>query len=173
MVGGCLAERQLVDQRLGKAVRERCIVRFVCGRKHHEVEPHAYGIQADGTVVLFAYQKSFDAGGGGLGAWDTFRVDDIHGLVLTSRSFGGARPAVDCPISVAFAMSDALARHRPSVSVAGASPEAIETLTRQVDEAVQQLRLAQLPRVGLEGLLAEDAVGQHEQDGNPLSDVVG
>ena len=141
VVGGCLAELALLDLRLEHAVRQRRVLRFVHLRRHCEVEPHAYGIQADGHTVLFAYQTSFGAGGGSINPWKTFRLSEIHGLVLTDRPCGGARPHVESPIAVTFAQSEGVALRTADARVVDdATPGAVRELRRQVAGAVRQLR---------------------------------
>ncbi len=140
-VGGCLAQLALLDLRLEHAVRQRRVIRFVHERRHCEVEAHAYGIQADGRTVLFAYQTSFGAGGGSINPWKTFRLSEIHGLVITDRPCGGARPYAENPIAVTFTQSEAVAlRAADAREPDDTTPEALRELRRKVAGAVRQLR---------------------------------
>lgn len=140
VAGGCVVQRELLDERLGEAMRRKRVIRFVYERRQHEVEPREYGVQADGRAVLLAYSTRLGVGGGQHPAWAAFRLSEIQGLVITDRSWGGARPAVDSPIAVAFAQSEVLAVRTTDEAAAGGSPEAVTELRRQVEEAVQRLR---------------------------------
>lgn len=140
VVGGCVAEQLLLDRRIESAVRRSCVIRFVHDRKHCEVEPHAYGIGLDGHSVLFAYQTSFGAGAGSIEPWKTFRLTEIHGLVITDRPCGGARPSAESQIAVTFTQSEGVARRTARETVEGEPPGSVDDLRRRVEVAVDRLR---------------------------------
>lgn len=168
VVGGCLAQLALLDLRLEHAVRQRRVIRFVHERRHCEVEPHVYGIQADGHTALFAYQTSFGAGGGSMDPWKTFRLSEIHGLVITDRPCGGARPYAESPIAVTFIQSEAVALRAAGERVPDdTTPEALGELRRKVAGAVRQLRAQAFELRRIEADCARLAVRLARSDAPP------
>ena len=141
VVGGCITHRELLDERLVEAVSKKRMVRFVYERRRYEVEPHAYGIQVDGHAALLTFRMTPGSSGEQIQGWQTFPVSEIFGLVITDRSFGGTRPAIDSPIAVNFARTEVLSRWAAASSEATASPETVAELRRELDEAVLRLRL--------------------------------
>ena len=101
-----------MDEDLEEAMRRRLAIRFPHGGKYHEVEPHAYGIQADGYAVLLGYETAVGAGGGTLQEWKTFRLAGITDLLLTNRPWVRGRHPPDSPLAVTFACSEDIDRER-------------------------------------------------------------
>lgn len=139
-VEACVAERLLMDENLEESVRRRLAIRFSHGGKYHEVEPHAYGVQADGYAVLLGYETALGAGGGSLQEWKTFRLAGISDLSVTNRPWGRGRPPPDSPLSVTFARSEDIAPEPADSDILEAPPEAVAVLRVQVEEAVEVLR---------------------------------
>jgi hypothetical protein len=157
VVGGCVTERVTLDLRLEEAVRRKRIIRFVHDRRRVEAEPRDYGVREDGTLVLFAYETSYGAGGGGRKPWKTFPLDEIHGLVVTDRPWGGARPSVPSPVAVTFTSERSAGPEidEEADPLRTADPlDLLRPLRRNVADLVRKLRHQLLELWGLEARAA-------------------
>lgn len=140
VVGGCVTERVTLDLRLEEAVRRKRIIRFVHDRKQIEAESRSYGVREDGTPVLLAYETGHGAGGGGQKAWKAFPLDEMHGLVVTDRPWGGARPSAPSPVAVTFTGERSAAPEIDEEADRLRTSDLLEPLRRNVDEMVSKLR---------------------------------
>jgi len=74
-----------------RAIREKQVLRFNYNGHARVVEPHAYGVNATGEVVLHAFQTEGDSSSRPPPGWRTFNVGLIEELAATNERFSQAR----------------------------------------------------------------------------------
>ncbi|HZL40678.1 MAG TPA: WYL domain-containing protein [Pseudolabrys sp.] len=74
------------------AIRERWVVRLKYDPGERLIEPHAFGISAEGKLLVRAYQTEGVSKSGEHINWKLFRVDRIEKIEITQSKFIGTRP---------------------------------------------------------------------------------
>lgn len=82
----------LLMNEIAEAIRERRVIHMHYEPGARTVEPHAYGISADGNLLLRAYQTAGASASGEHENWKLFRVDRISSLRVSGETFAGPRP---------------------------------------------------------------------------------
>ena len=77
---------------IAEAIRNRFVLTFSYHGHHRVVEPHTYGMDGKGHMVLRAYQIGGTSGSGRIPAWRIFHEADILSLATTEAKFASAAP---------------------------------------------------------------------------------
>lgn len=79
-----------MNRELLQAIRQKRIIEFDYHGHHRVVEPHVYG-HYHGQEQLLGYQVGGTSSHGNIPEWRRFDVIEVHGLLVSSRTFPGRR----------------------------------------------------------------------------------
>jgi hypothetical protein len=74
------------------AIASRRLLQFLYGGYSRTVEPHTYGIDANGRLALVAFQVEGGSHSGEQMGWKTFREGEMRNTVILERHFSVPRP---------------------------------------------------------------------------------
>ena len=77
---------------IATAIRNRKLLRFDYHGHSREVEPHTYGIDANGHRALRAYQVQGGSRSRNPSGWRMFQEEDMTNVSVLADGFGGPRP---------------------------------------------------------------------------------
>ncbi len=80
--------RELIE----RAISERLVLAVDYAPGGRIVEPHAFGVSAEGKFLLRAYQTEGASASGEHEWWKLFRLDRANSIRLTGFRFDGPRP---------------------------------------------------------------------------------
>lgn len=75
-----------------QAIAGRQVLEFTYKGYRRVVEPHTYGVDANGHRALRAYQVEGGSASGSGAGWRLFHVDDMRGVRPTGLTFSRPRP---------------------------------------------------------------------------------
>ncbi len=82
-----------MNQQIVKAIREKKVIEFDYQGYHRVAEPHVYG-QNHGVDQLLVFQIGGGSSSGNLPDWRRVDIHEMTNLLITEKTFHGARPNV-------------------------------------------------------------------------------
>jgi hypothetical protein len=81
-----------ISSTIPDAIASRRLLEFLYGGYSRIVEPHTYGIDANGGLALVAFQVEGRSHSGEHEGWKTFRESEMRNIALLDRHFSVPRP---------------------------------------------------------------------------------
>lgn len=81
-----------MDQVLIRAIEQKAVIELHYHGYARTVEPHAYGVDADGIGKLRAFQTAGGSESNERQGWKIFNVGEIASIRMTASLFVSARP---------------------------------------------------------------------------------